>query len=77
MASKQEQEYIGRLRDEVPELPWETIDRICSTYGVQQRDVETLVNLDDMGGKGLRYFDNVVEDDKELGKIALNWYVYP
>ncbi|ORX38272.1 biosynthesis-related protein [Kockovaella imperatae] len=65
--------YLSKLRHEVPELPWETVDRMCTAYDVQKRDVETLIGLDEVNGQGLSYFEGVVQDDPSLGKPAMIW----
>lgn len=61
------------LRAAVPELPEETIARLTSTYGLERRDVETLIGLDEYTGAGVAFFEAVVGGDAELGKKVSNW----
>lgn len=56
-------------------MPWDTVQRLTAEFGVVKRDVETLVALDEYEGKGVAYFEQVVQGDKQIGKKASNWYV--
>lgn len=69
------QVYLRKLRVQVPELPWTTIERLTSTYGVAKRDAETLLGLDEYEASGVAYFESAVGKDGELGKRTLNLYV--
>lgn len=42
-------------------------------YDVAQRDIETLLALDEFEGSGVRYFEEVTGGDAKLGKRAINW----
>lgn len=66
------QSYLDKLQKDLPELPWETVQRISESYGVIQRDVETLLGLDEYDATGIRYFEQVTKGDAKLGKRASN-----
>ena len=66
------QSYLDKLKNDLPELPWETVQRISESYGVIQRDVETLFGLDEYDATGIRYFEQVTQGDAKLGKRASN-----
>ncbi|RSH77257.1 uncharacterized protein EHS24_003565 [Apiotrichum porosum] len=68
--------FLESLRTAVPELPWETVSRLTSTFGVDRRDVETLIGLDEYTGAGIAYFEAVVGNNAELGKKASNWVTH-
>ena len=67
------QQYLGKLTDNLPEMPWETVDRLTSRYGVTKRDVETLIGLDEYHAQGVRYYEDVVRGDQAIAKRAMNW----
>lgn len=69
------QAHLGKLRDYVPEMPWKTVDRLSSQYGLAPRDVETLIGLDEYEAAGVRYFEEVANNDTSVGKRACNWLV--
>lgn len=46
-------------------------------YNVGQKDVETLLALDEFDGNGIRYFEEVTGGDAKLGKRAINWSAHP
>lgn len=54
-------------------MPWETVNRICKTYDVPKRDVETLLSLDEYGAAGITYFEEITQGETKLGKRSLNW----
>jgi aspartyl-tRNA(Asn)/glutamyl-tRNA(Gln) amidotransferase subunit B len=54
-------------------MPWDTVERLTAEFGLVRRDVETLVALDEYEGKGVAYFEQVVQGDKQIGKKASNW----
>jgi aspartyl-tRNA(Asn)/glutamyl-tRNA(Gln) amidotransferase subunit B len=56
-------------------MPWDTVTRLVERYGLAKRDAETLVGLDEYEGKGVAYFEDVVQGDVKLGKKASNWCV--
>lgn len=70
-----DQDYLERLKRDVPELPWETVTRISEQYGVPKRELETLMGLDEYHAAGINYFEEITQGDVKLGKRALNWYV--
>lgn len=49
------------------------MSRLSETYGLDRRDIETLVNLDEYAGGGFAYFEEVAGGDKQLGKKVSNW----
>lgn len=65
--------YLESLRAAVPELPWECVARLTSTYGLERRDVETLISLDEYGGAGVTYFESAAGNNGALGKKISNW----
>lgn len=67
------QEYLRTLRKKLPEMPWQSVERLVKTYGVTKRDAETLLGLDEYGAQGMTYFEEVVKQDKKIAKKAINW----
>lgn len=67
------QTYLMELQQAQPEMPWDTTIRLVKQYSVGQRDVETLLALDEFDGAGIRYFEEVTLGDVKLGKRAINW----
>lgn len=67
------QAYLDTLRSQIPEMPWDTVERLTAEFGLVKRDVETLVALDEYEGKGVAYFEQVVQGDEQIGKKASNW----
>ena len=65
--------YLDRLKDSIPEMPWEVADRLVQQFGVVRRDVETLIGLDEYEGLALKYFEEVTQGEERIGKKALNW----
>lgn len=61
------------LRKKLPEMPWQSVERLVKTYGVTKRDAETLLGLDEYGAQGMTYFEEVVKQDKRIAKKAINW----
>lgn len=57
----------------MPEMPWSTVSRLSETYGLDRRDVETLVHLDEYTGAGVVFFEEVAGGDAQLGKKVSNW----
>lgn len=54
-------------------MPWETVTRLTTMYGIDRRDVETLIGLDEYTGAGVAYFEAVAGSDAALGKKVSNW----
>lgn len=54
-------------------MPWSTVSRLSETYGLDRRDVETLVHLDEYTGAGVVFFEEVAGGDAQLGKKVSNW----
>jgi aspartyl-tRNA(Asn)/glutamyl-tRNA(Gln) amidotransferase subunit B len=76
------QSYLDALAKDLPELPDEARHRLSAQYGITITDAETLSNMDDINGEGIKYFEEVVSGssptDRSLdGKKACNWYVWP
>ncbi|WVQ95200.1 aspartyl/glutamyl-tRNA(Asn/Gln) amidotransferase, B subunit [Kwoniella sp. CBS 9459] len=69
-------QYLDILKSSLPEMPWEIVDRLTSTYGVTKRDVETLIGLDEYHALGVRYYEDVVQGDRAIAKRAMNWTVH-
>ncbi|WWD19307.1 glutamyl-tRNA(Gln) amidotransferase subunit B, mitochondrial [Kwoniella shandongensis] len=68
--------YLSKLKDQLPEMPWQSVERLTTEYGVTKRDVETLLGLDEYKATGVRYFEDVAGGDKKLAKRAMNWIVH-
>jgi aspartyl-tRNA(Asn)/glutamyl-tRNA(Gln) amidotransferase subunit B len=68
---------LEKVKDNLPEMPWDTVKRLTEVYGVSKKDVETLLGLDEFDGAGVRYFEEVTQGDPKLGKRAINWSVHP
>ena len=64
---------MEKVKDDLPEMPWNTVKRLTEVYGVSKKDVETLLGLDEFDGTGVRYFEDVTAGDAKLGKRAINW----
>ncbi|GLB34182.1 putative PET112 [Lyophyllum shimeji] len=74
------QERIRTVRDTLPELPWETRERLRSAYGLSERDVDVLLNIDsgrDVSFDGetqgpnasvIAYFDQLCAEEGDEGK---------
>lgn len=79
---------IQRLEARMPEMPWKTVERLLGTHeGLEARDVETMIALDEYEGKGVRYFEDVLasmpgsEGEKDSGrgrrgKKVVNWLTH-
>lgn len=67
------QDFLDSLRKSLPEMPWVTVKRLTAAYGLDSRDVETLIGLDEYHGAGIAYFEEVVGGDVALGRKASNW----
>jgi aspartyl-tRNA(Asn)/glutamyl-tRNA(Gln) amidotransferase subunit B len=64
---------LDKVKDDLPEMPRDTVKRLTEHYGVSKKDVETLLGLDEFGGAGVKYFEEVTGGDAKLGKRAINW----
>ncbi|KAL0247409.1 glutamyl-tRNA(Gln) amidotransferase subunit B, mitochondrial [Cryptococcus tetragattii IND107] len=69
-------EYLDTLRKKLPEMPWQSVERLLEAYGVTKRDAETLLGLDEYGAQGMTYFEEVVKQDKKIAKKAINWIAH-
>lgn len=54
-------------------MPWETVSRLVDACGLEPRQVETLIGLDEYTGAGVEYYEAVVGGDVQLGKKVANW----
>ncbi|KAK8854557.1 glutamyl-tRNA(Gln) amidotransferase subunit B, mitochondrial [Kwoniella newhampshirensis] len=68
--------YLTKLRDQLPEMPWQSVERLMTEYGVTKRDVETLLGLDEYEARGVKYFEDVVGGNRSVAKRAMNWIVH-
>ncbi|OXB35654.1 glutamyl-tRNA(Gln) amidotransferase subunit B, mitochondrial [Cryptococcus neoformans] len=68
--------YLDTLRKNLPEMPWQIVERLVKAYGVTKRDAETLLGLDEYGAQGIAYFEEVVKQDKKIAKKATNWIAH-
>ncbi|WVN86283.1 aspartyl/glutamyl-tRNA(Asn/Gln) amidotransferase, B subunit [Cryptococcus depauperatus CBS 7841] len=69
-------DYLSSLQNALPEMPWQSVNRLTQEYGVTKRDAETLLGLDEYGAKGIIYFEQVVGENKKMSKKAINWIVH-
>jgi aspartyl-tRNA(Asn)/glutamyl-tRNA(Gln) amidotransferase subunit B len=67
---------LEKVRENLPEMPWDTVKRLTEVYGVSKKDIETLLGLDEFEGAGVSYFEEVTQGDPKLGKRAINWSVH-
>ncbi|QIW96249.1 hypothetical protein AMS68_001767 [Peltaster fructicola] len=75
---------VGHLRETLPELPEDTIQRVQQTYGLTAKDARTIVSLDD--GDRLEFMEQTVHllkeklpDASELTKVHKtvgNWVIH-
>ena len=54
---------IGRIRKQIPELPWDKVSRFVSEYGIRDIDAEILTETKELAD----FFETSVEDGKKLG----------
>jgi aspartyl-tRNA(Asn)/glutamyl-tRNA(Gln) amidotransferase subunit B len=62
-------EFIARVRDELPELPHQKRDRFMEQYGLSAYDADVLVSTRALAA----YFETVVQESKAQPKLATNW----
>jgi aspartyl-tRNA(Asn)/glutamyl-tRNA(Gln) amidotransferase subunit B len=69
---------LKALRDGLPEMPWMTVERLKGMYeGLEDRDVETMIQMDEYHGKGVGYFEEMMSGlDLGKGKKAVNWLTH-
>ncbi|WVQ72704.1 glutamyl-tRNA(Gln) amidotransferase subunit B, mitochondrial [Cryptococcus sp. DSM 104548] len=70
------QAYLTELKEGLPEMPWESVDRLGREYGVTKRDAETLLGLDEYHASGVAYYEHVVSGHTKIAKKATNWIVH-
>ena len=79
------QERLRGVRERLPELPWETRKRLKDSYGLSDRDIEVLLNVDSAcdvqhdGGPAktaVAYFDGLCAEHGAKvrdPKVVVNW----
>lgn len=81
------EDLVQHLRETMPELAEETVERVVKEYGLSEKDAKTVVGLDD--GERLEFMEETVEvltkmmmmQDPEqsvhpLGKVVGNWVLH-
>ena len=69
----------------MPELPWQTRQRLLSSYGLSEKNVDGLMKLDsskDVPVDGdssatpgpIQFFDELCQGNSRDPKVAFNWY---
>ncbi|TYJ57274.1 glutamyl-tRNA(Gln) amidotransferase subunit B, mitochondrial [Cryptococcus floricola] len=66
----------AKLKEGLPEMPWESVERLGDDYGVTKRDAETLLGLDEYHATGIAYYEQVVSGENKIAKKATNWIVH-
>ncbi len=56
-------------------MPWAAVKRLQAVYGVDKRELETLIGLDEYHLAGLKYFEHVAGGNANHGKRAINLWV--
>jgi aspartyl-tRNA(Asn)/glutamyl-tRNA(Gln) amidotransferase subunit B len=68
---------VVRMQEQVPEMPWETVQRLIRQYGLNEKDAETITNLDEYDGAGVRYFETAAAGlEAEQARKVGNWLVH-
>ncbi|KAL1743109.1 GatB/GatE catalytic domain-containing protein [Schizophyllum fasciatum] len=77
------EDRLERLRSSQPPLPWETRARLRDAYGLSERDVNTLMKLEEehMGERvpaegsigAISYLDRVCQSGARDPKVVVNW----
>ncbi|ORY21365.1 biosynthesis-related protein [Naematelia encephala] len=70
--------YTEKLRTELPEMPWQTSSRLREKYSLAQKELDTLLALDEFTAGGAQYFEDVVQglDKPGLARRSLNLIVH-
>ncbi|KAJ7202831.1 GatB/GatE catalytic domain-containing protein [Mycena pura] len=72
-------ERIERTKKTMPELPWETRDRLVHIYGLSEQDADILLNVDaereGHEGGAVVYFDRLCKETRDPG-VTFNWMVH-
>ena len=71
------QDYLLRLKRDLPELGHQTLERLPPDYEISRTDAETLLLMDDIDGTGVEYFEEVARLVRKgvKGKKVVNWIV--
>ncbi|KAF7190888.1 Glutamyl-tRNA(Gln) amidotransferase subunit B, mitochondrial [Pseudocercospora fuligena] len=76
-------DLVEHLRNTLPELLQETVERVVETYSLSEKDAKTVVGLDN--GDRLEFMEEAVsilselsteKDNKKLGKLVSNWVLH-
>ncbi|KAG2013155.1 glutamyl-tRNA(Gln) amidotransferase [Coprinopsis cinerea AmutBmut pab1-1] len=79
---------ISGVRDGLPELPWETQERLKTSYGLSDKNIEILLKIEsikdvpydgrdaDAKGSIVKYFDALCAGNKRDSKIVFNWIAH-
>ena len=81
------QSRIQSIRASLPELPWEARKRLKEVYGLSERDVDVLLNVDagrevrfdgEPGDSAVSFFDKLCTTQRAAGgrrnpKVVVNW----
>ncbi|USW56193.1 Putative aspartyl/glutamyl-tRNA amidotransferase subunit B, asn/Gln amidotransferase [Septoria linicola] len=78
------EDLVRYLRDTMPELPDQSVERVVEAYGLSVKDAKTIVALDD--GDRLEFMEETVDllrarlaggvDAHKLGKAVGNWVLH-
>ena len=63
---------LNKIKEELPELPWQRRERYLKIFGIKEQDAEAYVNNFSLGG----FFEKVIKDfgeNKDLVKLASNY----
>lgn len=74
-------DLMEHLRQTLPELPDETVERVCTDYGLSLKDAKTIVSLD--GGDRLEFLEETIsllrsldQEPLKVAKTAGNWVLH-
>ncbi|CAK5269813.1 unnamed protein product [Mycena citricolor] len=70
------QERVDRIRETMPELPWETRERLLKSYQLTDKDADVLIHLDHGRESAVSYFDQVCSSKSRNPRVVFNWMVH-
>ncbi|KAF5333549.1 hypothetical protein D9611_002729 [Ephemerocybe angulata] len=81
------EERIQVIESTMPELPWQIRQRLITSYGLSERNVDTLLKLDSAkdvpldgdttAAQGpIQYFDTLCEGKRRDPKVVFNWMAH-
>lgn len=71
-----EKEFVGtRIKDELPELPWEKRERYQREYGIKTEDIEVLVQDHILGALFEESVSNLSHENKKEGARLVSSYI--